>query len=236
MRIKAGVIGDIVGDLKKFDRKLEKAVTEGLKSAGDSLKKDLRAQTKAAGLGQRLANTWRGPPNEYVYPSGRYSKNAAVNVVSHAPHIIAAYDQGGIIQAKRGRYLAVPLPQAQRLIGIEKTKYRITPRLLEEWLGIKLIMIERPGRHPLLVARGVRLSGGGRIGDRRGGGGKIKKLSTLKATKNMGERSSLRGMVDVPMFVLIRQVSLRKRLDVEALARRWGESVPAIIDQRMGGR
>jgi len=40
-------------------RDLERAVAAGTKSAGQSLKTELRQQVASAGLGQRLANGWR---------------------------------------------------------------------------------------------------------------------------------------------------------------------------------
>jgi Family of unknown function (DUF6441) len=40
-------------------REIERAVTIGTRDAGRRLKAELRAQVANAGLGQRLANSWR---------------------------------------------------------------------------------------------------------------------------------------------------------------------------------
>ena len=57
------------------------AVTTGVRDATDGLKSELRGQITSAGLGARLANTWRGE----VYPKGRESLGAAGLVYSRAP-------------------------------------------------------------------------------------------------------------------------------------------------------
>lgn len=230
MRLRTKIIGNIKKDLQNFSASLSRATKAGVVEGGTALKNELRAQTEAAGLGKRLGNTWQGPPNKFVYPRSGDSKNAAVSIVSMAPHIIAAYDKGGVIRAKNRRFMAVPLPQAQKMIRAGRSGYRITPQLLEEWMGIKLVMVERPGKNPLLVARGVRISGG------RRGGGNIRKLAVRGETKNMGPRTSLNGMADVPMFVLVPQISLRKRLDVEGATQKWGSQIPRMIDRRVGKR
>ncbi len=232
MKLSAKLMGDPVGDAKKFKARLAKATKGGIVEAATALKNNLREETRRAGLGQRLANTWQGPPSHYVYPKSGESLDAAASVISKAPHIIDGYEKGAIIKSSSGRFLAVPLPQAQKLIGAGKSKYRITPRLLEEWMGIELVMIKRPGKHPLLVARGVRLSGGNNL-NRSKGGGTIQKLKTRSATKTMGERTMLAGRADVPMFVLIPQVSIKKRLDISKEAKLWGSMVPSYIERRM---
>ena len=62
------------------------AVTTGVRDATDGLKGELRSQITGAGLGARLANTWRGE----VYPKGRESLGAAGFVYSRAPVVVAA--------------------------------------------------------------------------------------------------------------------------------------------------
>ena len=221
MRFKASIIGDIRKDLQRFDKKLARSSKAAMKEASDGLKGELRAQVVASGLGGRLANTWRSE----VYPQGgKVSKDAAASVYSKAPHIVYAYDQGTLIRARNGRYLAVPLPAAQRFIG--RNRQRLTPQLFEKVFGIKLAFVPRGGgKNPLLVARG-----GFTV---RKGSGTIRKLSTRKATKRMGERTMLQGLAEVPLFVLIPQAQVRKTLNVERAADKWGGRVPGLIEKRM---
>ena len=84
------------------------AVTTGVRDATDGLKSELRSQITGAGLGARLANTWRGE----VYPKGRESLGAAGLVYSRAPVVVAAHDEGALIRSKNGFWLSIPLPSA----------------------------------------------------------------------------------------------------------------------------
>ncbi|MBO6288749.1 MAG: hypothetical protein J6N45_00295, partial [Alphaproteobacteria bacterium] len=60
MRLKAALEGKLDELLDKEYQNAAKAVTAGIKTATNGLKLSLRTQVKAAKLGTRLANTWRG--------------------------------------------------------------------------------------------------------------------------------------------------------------------------------
>ena len=86
-------------------------------------------------------------------------------------------------------------------------------------------MVRRSGRAALLVVDGVRVSAqSGRIGRQAKGGGR---------TKSGGYRQSI---ATVAMFVLVRQVKLRKRLNVARVAERWTRRLPALIRRRARDR
>lgn len=87
MRLEAALQGDLNDLLKAELRVAEKAVTVGVREATDGLKTDLRRQITSAGLGSRLANTWRGE----VYPKGQPSIGAAGFVWSKAPGLVRMY-------------------------------------------------------------------------------------------------------------------------------------------------
>ncbi len=227
--LRTRIIGDIYGDVVKDMGRLARASTGGLKDASNGLKRDLRRDVEQAGLGRRLANTWRNNKRGQkiaVYPQDRPRMNAAALVWSNAPHIIEGYDKGGMVRARRGKkkYLAIPLPTAQRLMGSGKTRLRITPDLWEKKTGMRLALVQRRGKNPLLVARGVRVTKRGRV----------RTLTVRKATKRMGPRISLNGLAEAPMFVLVPHIQLRKRLNVKRTADKWGAQIPRLIDQRMG--
>ena len=73
------------------------AVTTGVRDATEGLKGELRSQITGAGLGARLANTWRGE----VYPKGRESLGAAGLVYSRAPVVVASHRGFGSAYAAR---------------------------------------------------------------------------------------------------------------------------------------
>ena len=89
-------------------RGIERAVTSGTRDAGRGLRTELRRQVTSAGLGQRLANSWR----DKHYPNQKL--DAASLVYTKAPQIIRAFDEGAVIRSRRGRFLAIPTENAPR--------------------------------------------------------------------------------------------------------------------------
>jgi Family of unknown function (DUF6441) len=53
-------------------RDIERAVSSGTRDAGRGLKTELRRQVASAGLGQRLANSWR----DKHYPNQKFARRA----------------------------------------------------------------------------------------------------------------------------------------------------------------
>jgi hypothetical protein len=152
---------------------------------------------------------WRGA----VYPKGQPSIDAAGYVWSKAPGIVRLYAEGGVIRSRHGLYLAIPLPAADRF-GDNRRK--ITPGAWERIHGLRLRFVYPRGRPSLLVADNARLTKRGR------------------ATANIGRRKGsaftrLSGRTTVPVFVLVPQVTVRKRLDVNGAARKWIGALPRLV-------
>ena len=85
----------IGSDIKRYLQVSERATSAAVKAETNALKKSLRADVEKAGLGRRLANTWRSE----TYPgSGKVSMNASGFLWSKAPKIIEGYDKGGVIK------------------------------------------------------------------------------------------------------------------------------------------
>jgi DNA-binding GntR family transcriptional regulator len=59
MKLAAAIARSLQADMQAKLRDLERAVAAGTKAAGHGLKTELRRQVASAGLGQRLANSWR---------------------------------------------------------------------------------------------------------------------------------------------------------------------------------
>ena len=78
----------------------------------------------------------------------------------------------------------------------------------------KLRFVFRPGRPGLLVVDGLRAGSGRHGGFRR---------ASQRALRT-GQ-----GVVTVVMFVLVPQVRLRKRLDIDGAARRWQGLLPQLV-------
>ena len=209
MRLQAALSGDLDQMLADEVRIAEQAVTHSIREATDGLKTELRSQITGAGLGQRLANTWRGE----VYPKGKLSIKAAGLVYSRAPVIVGAHDQGATIRSKDGFWLAIPLPAA----GKGPRGKRMTPGLWEKLRGQRLRFIYRRGKPSLLVAENQRA----RQGQRGGFSAASQKAQTTG-----------RGLITVPMFLLVPQVTLKKKFDIDRSARRWISTLAQRIANR----
>jgi hypothetical protein len=186
----------------------EKAVTTAMRAAGAQLKSDWRGQIAQAGLGRRLCNSIRNQ----TYPKVGESLDAAALVWSKAPVIIGAHDTGPLIRSKDGFWLAIPTEAA----GKGARGGRITPGEWERRRGLRLRFIYRRRGPSLLVAEG-RLNNRG--------------LGVASRSKTG------RGKATVPIFLLVRQVKLRKRLDLARDAKAAQERMPgAIVAKWVEGR
>lgn len=200
MRFGANIVGDIVRLMEAEVKAGEKAVTTAMRDAGTGLKTAWRAQITGAGLGARLTRTIRSEQ----FPKGRTSLNAAALVWSKAPVIVGAHDTGPLIRSKNGFWLAIPTPAA----GKSLRGGRITPDEWERRTGLRLRFVYRRMGPSLLVAEG-RLN---------------KKGRAVASRSKTG-----RGLTTVPIFLLVPQVRLPKRLDLERDAERVRDAVPGLI-------
>ena len=110
-RLDAALKGDLRRMMAQEQAAAEAGIRGGMERGQDMAKSLLRHQVQRAGLGQRLAKTWRGD-RKLLYRDGPL--DYAALVVSKAPKIIAAHMEGGTVHAKQGRFLAIPTKTAQR--------------------------------------------------------------------------------------------------------------------------
>ena len=178
----------------------ERAVTTAMRGAGAGLKSAWRGQITGAGLGTRLGNSIRLA----TYPKGGESLNAAALVWSNAPVIVGAHDTGPLIRSKNGFWLAIPTPAA----GKSLRGGRITPGEWDRRRGLRLHFIYRRRGPSLLVAEG--------------------RLNT-KGQVVVSRAKTGRGKITAPIFLLVPQVKLPKRLDLARDADRALDSVPGLI-------
>jgi len=201
MKIDVKFAPDIVALMRAEVAAGQKAVSTTMAQAGAGLKSAWRTQITGAGLGQRLANTIR----QQVYPKGRNSLDAAALVWSNAPVIIGAHDTGPLIRSGNGFWLAIPLPTAGKALGGK----RITPAMWEQKTGLRLRFVYRRRGPSLLVADAVRLNTRGQAA--------------------VSKSKTGRGQVTAPIFLLVRQVKLPKRLDLARDAERALDGIPTLI-------
>ena len=153
-----------------------------------------------AGLGRRLANSWR----DRHYPNQKL--DAASLVYAKAPQIIRAFDEGGVIRSRRGRFLAIPTENAPKKGTDGKQISRHIPRA-----SLRAAPVCAAAKRPFAP-------GGGRAFS----ASFSRKNAELRGFRRATDRARARrdGLATVVMFVLVPQVKLRKRLDVARSAQR----------------
>lgn len=210
-RLGLAIVGSLQEKLAADLKAGETAVTAAMDEAGQGLKNAYRQDIVGAGLGRRLANTWR----HKRYPAKGKSLKAAALVYNNAPEIVEAHAAGVTIRANSAKFLAIPTENAPKL-GRDRVAISPTDWPTHRYGPLRFVKTKRGG---LLVVDGVRVTAKGRVSKIRG----------RKATKTKGAYSSLTGRATVVMFVLVRQVRLRKRLDLDGPARVWLDRVPELI-------
>jgi hypothetical protein len=209
----------IAGDLRKTMESRAAVAAGGLhKAAGiaaNVVKERYRAEVRRGGLGDRLANTVRG----VVYPrsatTGTMSPSAFV--YTKAPKIIGAYATGATIRTvKGGVYLWIP---TENVPGLGRGHKRMTPTQVEERFGdFEFVKsLTRPGTI-LAVVPAVRAKNN---------------TSWRKASKGRTTGKLSRNAQRIVMFILVRQVSLRKRMDLEAVKSSAANDWPEIAGRAL---
>ena len=200
MKLTLGIDPDLVAMMQAEITAGERAVSAAILEASSGLKSDWRREVTGAGLGDRLARTIRSAQ----YPKGKASLNAAALVWSNAPVIMGAHETGPLIRSKTGLWLAIPTAAA----GKSARGGRITPSEWEQRRGLQLRFVYRSRGPSLLVAEGRLNSRGLGVASRAKTG---------------------RGMATVPIFLLVRQVKLTKRLELSRSAETAVKRIPGAI-------
>ncbi|KAB2937389.1 DUF6441 family protein [Hyphomicrobium sp.] len=225
------------GDLGKFAHQTHLRIAKGARTAAEKQlargKLALRGDVVAAGLGQRLANTWRAE----IYPRSASVRTHSPAVVfrSAAPEIVTAHAATTVILPKRGAYLAIPTENVPRrgARGGRGQASRWTPAEVEARYGQKLIIFA-PGKAGGFVGPGSQFAGRVLLGaidkslNRR-------RARFAKRKRKVGEPPEARtepAFLSI-MFIFVRQVTLRKRLNWPRIFRDleegWAQLFPAEI-------
>lgn len=215
------------GDLATFARDTHLKFARGARTAADRMlvqaKLAYRAPVRQA-FGDRLANTVRGK----IYPESAsvHTHSPTILIYSKAPKILFAFATGVTIHGVNGVWLAIPtrdVPRKRqgRPLSVEETKERF---------GKNLVLIPGSGGRGLGSAHsGVMLL-------------VLKELKIRRKTgrwRNASQREIGRGAShDVVMFILVRQVTLQKRLDwsgiTEALGSVWVDLFSTELARALG--
>jgi hypothetical protein len=202
---------DFKGLAKQAHDELARGITNAREIIGTRAKLLLRSDVRSAGLGDKLANSWRYKG----YQETPLMQTAFI--YSSAPKLIQAFSETTVIRAVNARYLAIPTENTPR-----KGRRKATPAEVEATFGQKLIFIHGKGRQILAFVDVVAAKSG--RGFRK---------ATKQRTKD-GRQKQL-----VLMFVMVPQVTLRKRLRwpqiFEDLKAAWPQIMAAEISKSMSG-
>lgn len=200
MKLTAEIISKLDKGIREELKRGEIAAFSGVDRATQGLKEELRGQITGAGMGKRLANTWRSK----TYPDDRRSLKPAGYIWSKAPEIVLAHAEGATIKSRTGGYLAIPLPAAGRRGGTAP----LTPREWERAHGQQLRFVGRRRGGALLVAENARLTKSG--------------LARTRKAKGAAR-------ISVPIFVLVPQVTLKRKLNIDTPIKKWGDRIPSLV-------
>jgi len=190
------ITGDIMKDVDAFIKQTEKDVQSAITQATNGLKQELRQQVVSAGLGKRLSNTWRSAVN----PKGRNSINAAGSVWTIAREIIDSNSKGSAIRGKNGNWIVIPLEAAGK---IKRGKDMLKNYQAKH--GKLIFVYGKNGKNSYLVAENMR--------SRKGKRGGFTRASDKAISKG--------AIATVPVFLVIPQAKMKKRLNPNAAFEKW---------------
>jgi hypothetical protein len=212
IELSVSAFGPVMNDIEGA---VAKAATGAMRETTPDTKQVLRDQTIGAGLGGRLANTWRGK----VYPETGQSMNPTGFIHSSAPTIADAFIRGATIVPINGsKYLAIPTKNVPRALsqGRATSTKRMTPAQVEQSFGQKLFYRKGKQGHVLGFINGA--------GSRSARGFK-------RATG--AQLASGRNIKPILMFTLVPNVRLPKLLDIDAPAAAWATSFESAFERAM---
>ena len=210
----ASVTGNLRAAMDQQVRQVSGALRRAVQTAGKQTQDELRAQARGAGFrdgGKALANSWR--LNVYTR-QGVLTLRPAALVTSRMAEVVQIFDRGAVIVAKGRRYLAIPTPvnrAGNKRNNDGRFPMRVTPQEMFRSGGfmrptsnpaVKLWCLPlrtettKRGRVRLFAGRYARVL----TGNRKGAEAMRKQFAAERRF--------------VPMFFLMRQVTLRKRLNV----------------------
>jgi len=219
VRVRARV--DNFGDAySELEEDVAGFVTAAMAEGAQLLRQDLILDVEQSGLGNRLGKSWRVK----VYPQAQNSLDPAGWVWTKAPVLIDAFDRGVTIRSRDGLWLAIPTKAAGQRAPIagapgygalQGKTARVTPGGFERRTGLKLRFVYQHNKPSLLVVDTARRDALGRAA----------------RYQPKGRGSKLYGPAGhtIVVFILVRQVRLRKRFDVDSTAERGAARMPALL-------
>ncbi|WP_427452179.1 DUF6441 family protein [Litorimonas sp. WD9-15] len=214
--MKSDALLAITGNLQTTIDSRETAILTGLKKgtklSSTQTKTDLRQDIQRAGFSRRVATTLR----DSQFPKRGLSFEPAALVFSKIPHILSSFADGATIRPNAMQALTIPIPGGPAENLRQKKGESIIDAFERRFGADNLVPITTKSGKKMLVAR-MRATRSGRF----------TRLRESKATKTMGPRTRLDGMVTVPVFALVKQATIKQRLKTRQIMAKAGRRHPA---------
>ena len=219
------VQGSLRAAMESEIRDAASVLRRGVARAGAEVQTILREQARGAGFsdgGRAIANAWR----LRVFPdqSGSRSLRPAALVFSKAPRLVLAFESGREITVRRRRWLAIPTgynAAGGRRNASSRGGLRVTAEQMVAARGQAFVIRSKSNRGAALWCLRVRTAAP--TGRRR----RLRlvvaagtEVLTGHARGHQARAQQLLNQGFIPMFVLLRSVRLRKRLDVAGVRAR----------------
>jgi hypothetical protein len=230
MRFGAILSGNLRASMQQEVKDTARALRAAVDTAAKQVQGRLREQARAGGFkdgGRSVANAWRMK----VYPrtAGRSLRPAAI-ISSNMPNVVDAFERGAKVTAKGGKYLAIPtgfnMPQGRRRSRAGGQASRVSTADMVRAKGQAFILRSKSNPRVALwclrtseaqsrsrsgrITRQVIAANRMQVGTGRG---------TVAGLRPNAGRAQLLKQGFVPMFILVREVQHKKRLDVAGVRR-----------------
>lgn len=177
-----------------------------------------RSNIEAAGFGKKWQNTLKAtrfPNRENVYSLD--SKMSLIHKIAYA----GVFEDGDTIHGRP--YLWVPLSSTPKRFG---RGHRLTPSTFKQGTGQPLIPFRDPHTGNLLL--GVRVKVAKKVA---ASGAALERLSLSKIRRGTSGKTGVE--VTIPVFVALRQVTLRKRFALGEVVKGVATEVPGLYVRNM---
>jgi hypothetical protein len=194
------------------------ALKESVTAFGEDTQAELRSEVVAAGLGQGVANAWRLD----IYDNDGH--NPAAWLHSKAAKIIDNFTRAEPYGPRLGKFLAIPIPGSPADALRVKRGQKRTDIAASRFGPLKVVGTRRGGL--MIVGFG-----------RDNGKGGFRALATRRH-KGSGETFTPVGqaVTMIPLFWLVRQARVRKRLNWPDIAQRRKTAFVATVSTRVQRR
>lgn len=219
--LKLALRGNLEEQLEKEFRLMERVAKRTMVKQVKNVQTDLRQDVERSGIrnATKIANAWRSR----VYPVGENSANAAGFIYSKAPKVIQNLELARPIVARNRKYLAIPTPDARRLIKGTPGRFTVGAR------GGGSRDVRRRGRLSPSNFPEARFGKLRFVPTRKGGlliapraRPVLDTAGSITGFRRAGKRQATPGIV---MFFLVRQARPKKRLNVQEIAVRGGDTI-----------